>query len=48
MATFTEPPPPPLPPSVRRFKPDGTPTQAQIEYEAALQLWLKLMAAAIT
>lgn len=48
MATFTEPPPAPLPTTVRRFNPDGTPTQAQIDYDAAFQQWLKRLAAAIT
>jgi hypothetical protein len=44
---FTEQPPPPLPPNVKRFNADGTPTQAQVEYETRLRQWQKRLAAAI-
>lgn len=43
---FTEKPPLPPPPDVRRFNPDGTPTQAQVDYETRLRQWqLRLIAA---
>jgi len=44
---FTEQPPPPPPPNVKRFNPDGTPTQAQVDYEVRLREYLKRLAASI-
>lgn len=41
-------PPPQMPPNVKRFNADGTPTQAEIEFQTAMREWLKRLAAAIS
>ena len=45
---FTEKPPNPPPPSVRRFDERGRPTREQVNYEKALAEYLVRLAAAIT
>lgn len=40
-------PPPTLPPNVKRFNPDGTPTQAEIDFQRAWLEWVKRLAASI-
>jgi hypothetical protein len=42
-----EPVPQPPPPHVPRYDKDGKPTQAQIDYENKLRLWLMRVAIAI-
>jgi hypothetical protein len=39
--------PPPPPPTVARFNADGTPTKAQVEYEAKVTAFLRKLAAAL-
>jgi hypothetical protein len=40
----SDPVPTPPPPNVPRYDKDGKPTQAQIEYEQKLRLWLSRLA----
>jgi hypothetical protein len=44
---FTEKPPNPLPPSVRRYDEKGRPTPDQVNYEKALAEYLTRLAAAV-
>jgi hypothetical protein len=46
-STASNPVPRPPPPHVPRFDKDGKPTQAQIDYETRLRLWLELLATSI-
>jgi hypothetical protein len=45
---FTEKPPKPLPPTIRRFDEKGNPTKELLDYEKKLEQYLTRLAAAIT